>query len=48
MPFTRYSVEGQAEYERNQHRKSNRIDAGGIFGDVSDAPKIVSNDDEDE
>ena len=46
VPFTRYSVEGQAEHERNQYRKSNRIAAGGIFGDVSDAPKIVSNDDD--
>ena len=48
VPFTRYSVEGQAEHERNQYRKSNHIAAGGIFGDVSDAPKIVSNDDDDE
>ena len=46
VPFTRYSVEGQAEHERNQYRKNNRIAAGGIFGDVSDAPKIVSNDDD--
>ena len=46
VPFTRYSVEGQAEHERNQHRKSNRMAAGGIFGDVSDAPKIVSSDDD--
>ena len=46
VPFTRYSVEGQAEHERNQYRNSNRIAAGGIFGDVSDAPKIVSNDDD--
>jgi RNA polymerase-binding transcription factor DksA len=38
VPFTRYSIEGQAEHERDQHRISNRIDAGGIFGDVSDAP----------
>ena len=48
VPFTRYSLEGQAEHERNQYRKSNQIDAGGIFGDVSDAPKLVSNDDEEE
>ena len=46
VPFTRYSVEGQAEHERDQHRKSNRIDAGGIFGDVSDAPKLESSDDD--
>ena len=48
VPFTRYSVEGQAEHERNQYRKSNRTTTGGIFGDVSDAPKIVSNDDDDD
>lgn len=46
VPFARYSVEGQAEYEKNQQRKSNRIAAGGIFGDVSDAPKLESSDDE--
>jgi RNA polymerase-binding transcription factor DksA len=46
VPFTRYSVEGQAEHERDQHRISNRIAAGGIFGDVSDAPKIESSDDD--
>ncbi|MEE2988272.1 MAG: TraR/DksA C4-type zinc finger protein [Verrucomicrobiota bacterium] len=48
VPFTRYSLEGQAEHERNQYRKSNQIAAGGIFGDVSDAPKLVSNDDDEE
>ena len=48
VPFTRYSLEGQAEHERNQYRKSNQVDAGGIFGDVSDAPKLVSNDDDEE
>ncbi len=48
VPFTRYSIEGQAEHERNQHRKSNRMTAGGIFGDVSDAPKLVSSDDDDD
>jgi RNA polymerase-binding transcription factor DksA len=46
VPFTRYSIEGQAEHERKQHRKSNRMAAGGIFGDVSDAPKLVSSDDD--
>ena len=46
VPFTRYSVQGQAERERDQHRKSNRIAAGGIFGDVSDAPKLESSDDD--
>ena len=48
VPFTRYSVEGQAEHERNQYRKSNHIAAGGIFGDVSDAPKLVSNEDDED
>ena len=28
--------------------QGNRIAAGGIFGDVSDAPKLVSNDEEDD
>ena len=46
VPFTRYSVEGQVEHEKNQHRKSNRIAAGGIFGDVTDAPKLESSDDD--
>lgn len=48
VPFARYSVEGQAEHEKNQHRKDNRITAGGIFGDVSDAPKLESSDDDEE
>ncbi len=46
VPFARYSVEGQAEHEKSQMRKSNRIAAGGIFGDVTDAPKLESSDDE--
>ena len=46
VPFTRYSVEGQAAHERDQHRISNHIAAGGIFGDVSDAPKLESSDDD--
>jgi len=46
VPFARYSVEGQAEHEKNQHRKNNRIAAGGIFGDVTDAPKLESSDDD--
>jgi len=48
VPFARYSVEGQAEHEKNQHRKNNRIAAGGIFGDVTDVPKLESSDDDDE
>jgi len=46
VPFARYSVEGQAEHERNQRRRSNRIAAGGIFGDASDTPKLESSDDD--
>lgn len=48
VPFARYSVEGQLEHERNQRRKHNRSIAGGIFGDVTDAPKLQSDDDDDE
>lgn len=40
VPFARFSVEGQIEHEKNQHRKHDRSMAGGIFGDVADAPKI--------
>jgi RNA polymerase-binding transcription factor DksA len=46
VPFARFSVEGQAEYEKNQRRKINR-ESGGLFGDGTDTPKIASNDDED-
>lgn len=46
VPFARYSVEGQVEHEKNQHRKQNRAAVGGIFGDVSDAPKIQTSDDD--
>lgn len=48
VPFARYSVEGQLEHERNQQRKNNRSVSGGIFGDVSDAPKLQSSDDDDD
>jgi RNA polymerase-binding transcription factor DksA len=46
VPFARYSVEGQAEHESNQRRKNNRMTAGGIFGDGTDAPKLQSSDDD--
>jgi RNA polymerase-binding transcription factor DksA len=46
VPFAHYSVEGQAEHEKNQHRKQNRVAAGGIFGDVTDAPKLESSDED--
>ncbi|MEN8661706.1 MAG: TraR/DksA C4-type zinc finger protein, partial [Lentimonas sp.] len=45
VPFARFSVEGQAEYEKNKRRKVNR-DAGGIFGDSTDVPKMATDDDE--
>ena len=45
VPFARYSVEGQSEFEKNQRRKFDRT-AGGLFADSADAPKIVSDDDE--
>ncbi len=47
VPFTRFSVEGQSEHEKNRGNKSKRNDAPSIFGDVSDAPKLISSDDDD-
>ncbi|HBM86198.1 MAG TPA: hypothetical protein DD423_05370 [Opitutae bacterium] len=47
VPFTRYSIEGQAEFEKNRKRKVDRT-AGGLFADSSDAPKVVSHDDDEE
>jgi RNA polymerase-binding transcription factor DksA len=46
VPFARYSVQGQIEHEKNQHRKKNLAVVGGIFGDVTDAPKIQTSDDD--
>ena len=46
VPFARYSVEGQAEYEKNIRRKIDRNSNTGLFGDTSDAPKIAANDDD--
>ncbi len=45
VPFARFSVQGQSEYEKNKRRKINR-DAGGLFGDGTDAPKITTDDDD--
>jgi len=45
VPFARFSVEGQAEYEKNKRRKVDR-NVGGLFADNSDAPKITSDDDD--
>jgi RNA polymerase-binding transcription factor DksA len=47
VPFTRYSIEGQAEFEKNVKRKVDRS-AGGLFADSADAPKVVSHDDDEE
>lgn len=46
VPFTRYSVAGQIEFEKNKRRKIDRNE-GGLFDDSGDSPKIASNDDED-
>lgn len=46
VPFARFSVAGQAEYEKNLRRKVDRSGNTGIFGDTSDAPKIVANDED--
>ena len=46
VPFTRFSVEGQVEHEKNKGNRSKRTDTPSIFGDVSDAPKLVTNDDD--
>lgn len=48
VPFTRYSVEGQVEYEKNLRHKVDRSSNTGLFGDGSEAPKIASSDDDDE
>lgn len=46
VPFARYSVEGQAEYEKNIRRKVDRSGSTGLFGDTSDVPKIAADDDD--
>lgn len=46
VPFARFSVEGQAEYEKNLRRKVDRSGNTGLFGDAADAPKLPANDDE--
>jgi len=45
VPFARFSVQGQAEYEKNKRRKINR-DSMGIFGDTSDTPKLITDEDD--
>ena len=45
VPFTRFSVEGQVEFEKNNRRKVDRS-AGGVFADSEDSPKMISDDDD--
>lgn len=45
VPFARFSIEGQSEYEKNKRRRVDR-NVGGLFADNSDAPKITSDDDD--
>ncbi|MEM8868076.1 MAG: TraR/DksA C4-type zinc finger protein [Verrucomicrobiota bacterium] len=45
VPFARYSIEGQSEYEKNMRRKVDRNGAG-LFGDSTDTPAITTSDDE--
>jgi RNA polymerase-binding transcription factor DksA len=45
VPFARFSLEGQKEYEKNNRRKNERV-ISEICADSGDAPKIVSDDDE--
>lgn len=47
VPFARYSVAGQAEYEKNLRRKVDRSSSTGLFGDSTDAPKLATSDDDD-
>jgi len=46
VPFARYSVQGQVEFEKNKRRKKDRS-VGGLFADGADSPKIVLDDDGD-
>lgn len=47
VPFTRFSVEGQVEFEKNKRIKVNATTTGGLFADAADAPKIPTDDDDD-
>lgn len=47
VPFTRYSVEGQIEFEKNNRRKIERK-VDGLFTDSVEKPKITSDDYEDD
>ena len=43
VPFARFSLEGQKEFEKNNRRKSDRV-VEELFSDSSDAPKIITDD----
>lgn len=45
VPFTRYSVEGQAQWERMNRKK---VERGGVFADADDGPTLTSSDDDDD
>lgn len=46
VPFTRFSLQGQAEFEKNKRRRTDRNTSGGLFEDSADAPKITTDDDD--
>ncbi|MGB0412934.1 MAG: TraR/DksA family transcriptional regulator [Coraliomargarita sp.] len=46
VPFARFSLEGQKEYEQNNRRVKDRTASGGLFGDATDAPKLATDEDE--
>lgn len=50
VPFTRYSIEGQADYERSKRRDSTRSSGGSVFSMVEDddAPVGIARDDIDD
>ena len=45
VPFARFSLEGQKEYEKNKNSRKNDRGIGEIFSDQSDAPKIMTDED---
>jgi RNA polymerase-binding transcription factor DksA len=45
VPFTRFSVEGQAQWERMNRRK---VERGGVFGDGEDGPTLAASADDEE
>lgn len=49
VPFTRFSVAGQTEHEKNHFpQQKQRVELGGIFGDADETPAIPLSDDDDE